>query len=151
MKSQKSIFNLASKIAVLSFIFFLVGTTTTFAQRGGKRNNDATPTEKAEKRSQKWKTEFNLNDTQTAQVKTALEKRITATDALKGQERSEEKRTQMKAISTEFDSTVKGILTTDQYAAYQAKKEEKKAKMKERKGKRGTREQGADNDFDEFE
>ena len=148
MKTQKSIFNLASKIAFLSLIFFLVGTTATFAQRRGKRNGNATPTERAEKRSQKWKTEFGLNDTQTAQVKTALEKRMTAKSALKGQEKSEEKKAQMKAIKEEFNTDIKGILTTEQYAAYQKKKEEKKGK---RKGKRKGRGEVEDSDFDEFE
>lgn len=152
MKNQKSfiIGSSFSKIALLSLLLFFIGVSTSFAQseRGKKmRNSNATPTEKAEKRSQKWKTEFSLTDTQTAQVKTALEKRITATDALKGQEKSDEKKAQRKAIASEFDSSVKSILTSEQYAQYEQKKADKKAKMKENRGKRG---QGFQSDEDDF-
>lgn len=139
MKTQK---NLMSKIALLSLLFFFVGMTTTFAQkRGGQNDDNGTPTEKAEKKSQKWKTKFNLNDTQTAQLKTALITRITAMDAAKGGEKSPEKREQRKAVMTQFDTQVKSILDATQYAAYQKMKEEKKAK---RKGKRG---QNSDEEF----
>ncbi len=147
MKTQKITSNIIGKIALLSLLFFFVGMTTTFAQKRGKRDNDATPTEKAEKRSQKWKTEFGLNDTQTAQLKTALTTRITATDAIKNEGKSPEKREQRKAIMTEFDTQVKSIFTDAQYAAYQKKKAEKKDKMKENRGKRG---QGTDMDDDGF-
>ncbi len=147
MKTQRITSNLISKIAILSLLFFFVGITTTFAQKRGKRNDNATPTEKAEKRSQKWKTEFNLNDTQTSQLKTSLEKQIIATDALKEQEKSPEKRTQMKAVMTTFDAEVKEYFTAEQYIAYQKMKEEKKAKTRENRGKRG---QGQDFDDDNF-
>ncbi|WP_338814438.1 hypothetical protein V9L05_03810 [Bernardetia sp. Wsw4-3y2] len=147
MKTQKNTSNIIGKIALLSLLFFFVGMTTTFAQKRGKRDSDATPTEKAEKRSQKWKTEFGLNDTQTAQLKTALITRITATDAIKNEGKSPEKREQRKAIMTEFDTQVKSIFTDSQYAAYEKKKAEKKDKMKENRGKRG---QGTDMDDDGF-
>ncbi|WP_375562910.1 hypothetical protein ACE193_10425 [Bernardetia sp. OM2101] len=148
MKTQKK---LMSKIALLSLLFFFVGMTTTFAQKRGKRDNNATPTEKAEKKAQKWKTEFTLNDTQTAQLKTALITRITATDAIKNEGKSPEKRAKRKAIMTEFDAQVKSIFTSSQYVAYEKMKEEKKSKMKENRGK-GKRGQGQssddeDNDF----
>ncbi|WP_338762517.1 hypothetical protein WAF17_17765 [Bernardetia sp. ABR2-2B] len=149
MKTQKITSNIISKVALLSLIFIFVGMTTTFAQKRGKRNNNATPTEKAEKRSQKWKTEFSLNDTQTAQLKTALVKRITATDALKAEEKGKEKRTKMKAIKTEFDADVKGFFTAEQYVAYEKMKEEKKAKRKENRGNR-KRGQGTDMEDDGF-
>ena len=141
MKTQNITSNIIGKIALFSLIFFFVGMTTTFAQKRGKRDSNATPTEKAEKKSQKWKTEFSLNDTQTAQLKTALITRITAMDAAKGGEKSPEKREQRKAVMTQFDTQVKGILDDTQYAAYQKMKEEKKGK---RKGKRGQ------NSADEF-
>ena len=116
------------------------------------RNKNATPTEKAEKRSQKWKTEFALNDTQTAQIKTALEKRITDLETVKGQGKSPEKREQRKTIMTEFDTQVKSILTTEQYAAYEKKKEDKKSQVKQNKGKgKGKGKKGQDEDNDEDE
>ncbi|AFM04629.1 hypothetical protein Fleli_2252 [Bernardetia litoralis DSM 6794] len=136
MKTQK---NLMSKIALLSLLFFFVGMTTTFAQkRGGKGKggDNGTPTEKAEKRSQKWKTEFSLNDTQTSELKTAIEKQITANDALK-EEKSPETREKRKAIMTEFDAEVKAIFTTEQYSAYEKMTEEKKNNKGGKKGKRG--------------
>lgn len=149
MKTQNITSNIIGKIALLSLLFFFVGMTTTFAQkRGGKGNNTATPTEKAEKKSLKWKTEFNLNDTQTSQVKTALVKRITATDALKNEGKSPEKREKRKAIMTEFDSEVKVFLTAEQYAAYQKKKDDKKSKMKENRGQ-GNKGKGQDSDDDD--
>ncbi|PIY10969.1 MAG: hypothetical protein COZ18_05025 [Flexibacter sp. CG_4_10_14_3_um_filter_32_15] len=138
MKTQKITSNIIGKIAVLSLLFFFIGMTTTFAQseRGKQmRNKNATPAEKAERKSQKWKTEFSLNDTQTAQLKTALLTRITATDAIKNEGKSPEKRAKRKAIMTEFDTQIKRIFTAEQYAAYQKKKEEKKEKMKENRGK----------------
>ncbi len=148
MKTQNITSTIIGKIALLSLLFFFVGMSTTFAQKQGKRNNDATPTEKAEKRSQKWKTEFGLTDTQTAQIKTALITRITATDAIRNEGKSPEKKAKRQAIITEFDAQVKSILTTEQYVAYEKKKEEKKAKMKEKKGK-GKRGQGEDFDDDD--
>jgi Spy/CpxP family protein refolding chaperone len=144
MKTQNITSSIIGKIALLSLLFFFVGMTTTFAQseRGkemrnenANRKKDATPEEKAEKKSQKWKTEFGLNDIQTAQVRTALVTRISATDAIKNQGKSPEKREKRKAIMTEFDTKIKGILSPTQYAAYQAKKDEKKEKVKENKGK----------------
>lgn len=152
MKTQKITSNIISKLALLSLLFFFIGMTTTFAQseRGKQmRNKDATPTEKAEKKAQKWKTEFSLNDTQTAQLKTALLTRITATDAIKNEGKSPEKRGQRKEIMTEFDTQVKSILTAEQYTAYEKKKEEKKDKMKGNRGK-GKKGQGQSDDDDDF-
>mgnify|MGYP000170951018 CR=1 FL=1 len=134
MKIQKINSNLTSKIILLSLLFFFVGMTTTFAQKQGKKN--LTPTERAEKKSKKWKTKFNLNDTQTAQIKTALEKRITEMGRVKGQGKSPEKKAQRKAIKTEFDGKVKSIFTDSQYADYLKMKEEKKGKKKGKGKKR---------------
>jgi Spy/CpxP family protein refolding chaperone len=138
MKTQKIASSIIGKIALLSLLFFFVGMTTTFAQseRGKEmRNKNATPTEKAEKKSQKWKTEFSLNDTQTSQLKTALLTRITATDAIKNEGKSPEKRAKRQAIMTEFDAQVKRIFTPSQYIAYEKMKEEKKENRKKNKGK----------------
>jgi len=159
MKTQNITSNIIGKIALLSLLFFFIGMTTTFAQseRGKEmRNKNATPEEKAEKRSQKWKTEFNLTDIQTSQIKTALVTRITATDAIKGEGKSPEKKEQRKAIMTQFDAQVKTIFTAEQYAAYEKKKEEKKSKIKENrgKGKKGNKgnkgNKGQDFDDDDF-
>jgi len=154
MKTQNITSTIIGKIAFLSLLFFFVGMTTTFAQseRGKEmRNKNATPEGKAEKRSQKWKTEFNLNDTQTYQVKAALLTQITETDAIKGEGKNPEKKEQRKAIMTQFDAQVKSIFTTEQYAAYEKKKEEKKTKMKENRGqgKKGNKGQGQDSDDDD--
>lgn len=146
MNTPKISITSTSKILLLAVLFFFVGIQVTLAQKRGGKNENATPTEKAEKRSQKWKTEFNLNDTQTAQLKTALEKRITATDALKGQGKSPEKTTQMKAIMTQFDTEVKGFLTSEQWAAYEKKKAEKK---ENRKDKRKEYKDNKDQDLDD--
>lgn len=154
MKAQKINSTIIVKLIFFSLILFFIGTITTFAQseRGKQmRNKNATPEEKAEKRTQKWKTELNLNDTQTAQLKTALIKRITATDELKGEEKGQERKTKMTAIMAEFDAQVKSILTPEQYAIYQKKKEEKKNKIKENRGKgkhgRGKNHDSDDDDF----
>ncbi len=157
MKTQ----NIIGKIALLSLLFFFIGMTTTFAQseRGKQmRNKNATPTEKAEKKSQKWKTKFSLNDTQTAQLKTALIKRMTDMEAIKGQGKSPDKKAQRQTIMQEFDTQVKSIFTTSQYAEYEKMKEEKKDKMKENKGKGKGKGKGKnknndnddDNDDDDF-
>jgi uncharacterized membrane protein len=154
MKTQKNISTLMIKITLFSLLFFFVGMTTTFAQsdRGKEmRNKNANPEEKAEKRSQKWKTEFALNDTQTSQLKTALLTRMTDMEAVKRKDKSPEKREQRKAIMTQFDTQVKSIFTAEQYVAYQKKKDEKKAKMKENRGKGKKKEQIEDlNDDDDF-
>lgn len=152
MKTQNIILNSIGKIALLSLLFFFIGMTTTFAQseRGKEmRNNNATPTEKAEKRSQKWKTKFTLNDTQTAQLKTALIKRITDMETVKGEGKSPEKREKRKAIMTEFDAQVKNIFTASQYAEYEKMKEEKKEKMKENRGKGKGKGKQKNNDNDD--
>jgi Spy/CpxP family protein refolding chaperone len=153
MKTQKIASSIIGKIALLSLLFFFVGMTTTFAQseRGKEmRNKNATPTEKAEKKSQKWKTKFSLNDTQTAQLKTDLLTRITKMETVKGEGKSPEKKAQRQAIMTEFEAQVKRIFTPSQYIAYEKMKEEKKENRKKNKGKgKGKKGKKADNDDDD--
>lgn len=135
MKTQK---NLMSKIALLSLLFFFVGMTTTFAQkRGGQNDDNSTPTEKAEKKSQKWKTDFSLNDTQTALVKASLEKQITATEALREEKKGKDHKAKMETIMFELDTEVQAIFTAEQYTAYEKMKEEKEEKKEERGGRGG--------------
>jgi hypothetical protein len=157
MKNRNITSNIISKIALLSLLLFFFGMTTTFAQseRGKQmRNENATPEGKAEKKSQKWKTEFNLSNTQTAQIKRALLKRIKAHNALKGQGKNPQKKEERKASSIEFNREVKRIFTPTQYAAYQKYKDEKKDKKKYKgkkkgKGKHKHKEKNDDDDDDD--
>jgi Spy/CpxP family protein refolding chaperone len=94
------------------------------------------PVKRAEKRVEKWKSELSLSDAQATKVKAALVTKMTKMHQLKeaaGDEKVD--KTERKAIKTAFETELKSILSSEQFAKYEQIKEEKKAKHgKHKKG-----------------
>lgn len=88
------------------------------------------PTKRAEKRVEKWKTELSLSDEQATKVKAALVTKMTKMQALKEADNEDEKanKTERKAIKTAFETELKSILSSEQFAKYEQIKADKKAK-----------------------
>ncbi|WP_375562726.1 Spy/CpxP family protein refolding chaperone [Bernardetia sp. OM2101] len=101
------------------------------------------PNKRAEKRVEKWKTELSLSDAQATKVKAALVTKMTKMQALreaakdKGDDEKVDK-IERKAIKTAFETELKSILSSEQFAKYEQIKAEKKGKHgNHKKGKHG--------------
>ncbi len=97
------------------------------------------PVKRAEKRVEKWKSELSLSDAQATKVKVALVTKMTKMHQLKeaaGEEKVD--KTERKAVKTAFETELKSILSSEQFAKYEQIKAEKKAKHgKHKKGEKG--------------
>ncbi|MET4073675.1 hypothetical protein [Hymenobacter sp. UYCo722] len=95
------------------------------------------PAKMADHRAGKMAKELGLNADQEAKVERLMLDRQQETTALKAKYATNRKagRTEMKAAHDRFEAQFKTILTPDQYAKYQAKKEEHRDKMKDGKMK----------------
>ncbi len=126
---------------VLTAILFSVGVSA-FAQRGGGDHQKMDPAERVEKRTEKMKTELNLNEQQYKDLlalNTAQSGKMQA-ERKAHQEEMKAKREAMKAEHEAYEAKLKTILTPDQYAKHQADMETRKAEMKAKRGKhRGKR------------
>lgn len=118
------------------FLFFLSFAifTQVFAQK-----KDQNPEERAERQAKHFKKQFDLTDEQVAKVKEANLVRMNKVNALRGQKG---KKTDMKAAITEFDTSLKGILTAEQLKKYEARKDEAPARHAENRTKRLEKELG---------
>jgi len=138
----------------LSFlILFLMLTTVTFAQQGGKKtsqgNKHKTPEEKAEAGTRKLTGLLNLTSDQQPKVKEVLLTRAQKVQSIREKYANSSDKSQMhtelKAAKTESDNSLKAILTPDQYSQYEKAKEERKNKNKEHKqGPKTSKEPGND-------
>ncbi len=109
---------------ILGFALF----TQAFAQK-----KEQSPEERAEKQAKHFKKQFELTDEQVAKVKEANLVRINKINALRGQKG---KRNDLKAAITEYETSLKGILTAEQLKKYETKKEEAPARHAENRTKR---------------
>lgn len=97
------------------------------------------PTNRAEKRVEKWKSDLSLSDAQAIKVKAALVTKMTKMEALK-EKAGDEKvdKTERKTIQTAFETELKSILSAEQFTKYEQIKADKKEKHgKHGKGKKG--------------
>jgi len=87
------------------------------------------PTNRAEKRIEKMKTELSLSDAQATKVKAALVTKMTKMQALK-EKAGDDKvdKTERKTIKTAFETELKSILSSEQFTKYEQMKADKKAK-----------------------
>ncbi len=127
---------------VIFMIALLVTATFAYAQQpSGKskssKGQSLSPEEKAEKITSKLKTELSLTDAQVPKVKQATLTRIkqVATAKTNAGEDKQAFRQEGRKIFQNWEAEMKGILTPEQYTAYQAKKEEQKKKMQEKRGR----------------
>ena len=102
-----------------------------------KKQSNLSPTEKADKQSEKMSKTLGLNETQTMNWETALKTRnslnLPLITKLKGPTTLEERKElhrQMKVNNNNFDNTVSGFLTADQKTKYEVLKKEKQHQRK---------------------
>ncbi len=97
------------------------------------------PQEMANKKADKLKTELGLTDEQRGKVYTAVYDKISKMQAIKEKYKDNKdkkaKHAEMKTVQDNFDSSMKTILTTDQYTKWQTIREKQKEKHKDKKGK----------------
>lgn len=122
-------------VAMMAFMF-----TAAFAQ---KTKSPKSPNDRAKAMTGWMKTNLKLNDEQAAKVLSINQKYASMNQELQGGSQSKmEKMKTFKANEKAKDAELKGVLTPDQYAQYQAKKEAMKEKGKEKmKEKRATAQQ----------
>ena len=93
----------------------------------------STPAERADKLTEWMKTNLQLNDDQVAQVQKINLNYANKTQGLQTQSMSRKEKMQtLKENDKAKDAELKNVFTTDQYNAYQAKKEEIRKQMKEK-------------------
>jgi periplasmic protein CpxP/Spy len=95
------------------------------------------PEEMANKKADKLKTELNLSNEQRTSVYNAVLDKINKTQAIKAKygDKGDKKamRAEMRSVEENFEATMKGILSADQYSKWQTLKEEHKDKRKEKR------------------
>lgn len=103
-----------------------------------QKAKNLTPEEKADKITNRLKTELTLTEEQTPKVKQATLNRINQVTAAKTKAGEDKKvfGQERKKIFQSWETEMKGILTEDQYKTYLVKKEEKKKKIQENKKKK---------------
>lgn len=96
------------------------------------KQHHKTPEEKAQAMTDKMKAEFNLTDDQVQKVQAANADFITKTWDLKkdGAANTQEAKDKIKPFKDEYHTTLRGILTPEQFTKFEAWKDEKEDKMK---------------------
>ena len=115
------------KMIVVSILCF--ASMAVFGQ--DRTHRERSPEEMAEKRTERLASKLELDDSQQQALR-----EINLKYAALQKEQTEASREDRMALMKEYDAEVSEILTEDQMVRYAELKEEKKAKMKERHGKR---------------
>jgi hypothetical protein len=111
---------------LLTGLLFLVNVS--YAQK-----KTSAPEERADKLTEWMKTNLQLNDDQVTQVQNINLKYANKTQGLQTQSMSRKEKMQtLKENDKAKDAELKNVFTTDQYNAYQAKKDEIRKQMKEK-------------------
>lgn len=118
------------KIITLFVLILLIGVQNSFAQ---KRIMNISPEELSAKLTEKMKSEFNLSNEQAEKLKAVHLKFAKEMQAkLQGVESKTEffaKRQELKALRKAKEAELKAIFTDEQFAQFEAKKQERKGKM----------------------
>lgn len=120
-------------VLIFAVAFLAIGMTMAQnAQRPGNKNMD--PKERAERMTERMAKEYTLNDSQKQQLKEAnlalmekmgempMRQELTGAQRAEKKAAMEKKRTEMKAAHEAYDAQLQKIMTSEQYAAYSAKK-----------------------------
>ena len=102
----------------------------------GRKFDEKSPEERADKMSKRMTEELGLNANQTAQVRELVLVKGQQMQALKAKngDNKEAMKAEMKQIKTNFQTGLKNVLTPDQMQKYEALQQERKAKMKGKHG-----------------
>lgn len=114
----------------------------------GQEKKNMTPEERADKVSNRMKTELGLTDDQATKVKAITLTRATKMAEIRTKAKTEGAdktalKAERKATHQAWEADLKGIVSAEQFAKYQAKKEERKKKLEERKKNAGKKENDA--------
>ncbi len=132
------------KKAIL-FLALVVSIGSVFAQqekakgqgkgKGKEKNQNLTPEEKATKITNRLKTELSLTDEQVPKVNAVTLTRVKQATEAKTKTAEDKKAfgQQRKTIFQSWETEMKTILTPEQFATYQTKKDAQKKKMEEKK------------------
>lgn len=123
-----------SILIIATAMFALVG----FAQTSTKTTK--TPEEIATKRSEKLKTDLGLSDDQKTKVHTAIVETVTKVREIKAKYPNDKKAAakEIKVVRENYKTTMKGILTAEQFTKWEASKKDKKDKKKAKKAAEGS-------------
>lgn len=139
-------------MAMFSLSLLVAGTS--FAQEGpkqerksrtersgkeGMKHQGSTPEQRAEKRTEMLVKKYNLSQAQQAKLKALHAKQENEMAALRSQRGTageKGNRDGMKAKYSQWESELKGILTKEQFAQYEADKKERMGAYKERESKK---------------
>ena len=118
------------KQLILVFTLFIAIMSVSFAQNTQSGQQAKTPQQKAQHQAKKWTKQLSLNATQTSQLETIFLQQTQQVDAIKAKYASaadkKAERTEIKAVHTQTEESLKKTLTSEQYNQYIAIKTEKK-------------------------
>jgi Spy/CpxP family protein refolding chaperone len=114
----------ALKLTLL-LVSFLMFNLTSNAQEGSRPRKQLSPEERADKKATYLKGKLNLDETQTANIKAIF---------LKNEQEKSEVRDNRKEKMIETDKQITSFLNKDQAEKFRQMKEERKEKMKNRRG-----------------
>ena len=99
-----------------------------------EENSTKTPAEKAEKRAAHIAKEYDLTEEETAKIEAARLDFMNTSKKIKADKTTtkEVKKSQIQAEKVRYSAVVKSVLSDDEFATFEAKMEEKKAKRLER-------------------
>lgn len=125
------------KIAFLTVLFSLIGAAG-FAQADYGKREQMSAEERAQKITDKMKTEFKLSDEQTRKIASVNLEKAKEMDVLREENKShrEQMKNKLQTIQEEREQEYKKILSSEQFATYNKKKEARKEKMMKRFEKR---------------
>jgi len=119
------------KAIVFSLMMFGAFNFLQAQQNGGGQGQSGTPEERATKHSQELTKELGLSQQQEQQVYQAILTKENSIKQVRAQNSGgdkEQMHTQMKPIKEQFNQTMKGILTADQFQKWEQIREENKEK-----------------------
>ncbi len=130
----------------------LILATALFAVVSFAQTTKKTPEEIATKRSEKLKTELGLSDDQKTKVHTAIVETVTKVREIKAKYPNDKKAAakEIKVVRENYKTTMKGILTADQFTKWETSVKNKKDKVKaKKKAKKEAEQKTEETDEDE--
>ena len=102
----------------------------------GRKHEEKSPAERAERTAKRMTEDLGLNPDQTTQIKALALVKAEQMQALKAKngENKEAMKAEMKQVKNNFQSGLKNVLTPDQMTKYEALQAERKTKMKAKHG-----------------
>ncbi len=109
---------------------------TELKHKNEKDHKQRTPEERAEIQAKRLRTQYNLNDVQTARIKEISLAKVTQMQSLKDKysDNRKEMSSEMRTLKTNWENELKAVLTPEQYAQFQKERTEKMEKRQVHQG-----------------